>query len=774
MSSKRQPKFERTNKMFRNKEEFLSLLSKVKEISPTQYVACCPAHDDSNPSLSIKFDNGKILLHCFAGCPLEDILNSLNITKSDLRYDTGIFKSAIENTTTYKYYNANGTLSYKKIRYDKSDGSKSFCFRQTNGAKSLTGVQKILYNLPAVIKAETVYFVEGEKCAEAVIKQGYTATTLCTGANSKWDNTYNQYLENKNIIILPDNDEAGLKYAKMLKENLPFAKVILLNDLSEKEDIFDWLKKGHSMEEIKDLEEFDIMSYFNKSDEVNENKEAGKNKTQAEKLINLVLNNGMEFFHDTLKVAYVAIPFATHKEIYPVDSKNFNMILSKLYYETYSKVLKKDVVEQVKSVLSAKALFDNTSSVELSTRVAKVDDNIYYSLSNPLWQAVKINSNGWSIENNPPSIFTRYAHTKSQVIPSHNGDIYKILEYVNISEDYQLLFLCWLVSCFLPNIQHPIPIFHGEKGAAKSTVCKLLKAVIDPSELEVLALPKNSDALIVNFSKHWFLPFDNVSSITQDMSDTLCRAVTGDGVQKRKLFSDNDDCIYHFQRCIAINGISIVANKPDLLDRSILVELSRISKENRKELCVIQENFKRDLPVILGGIFDVLSKAISIEPNIGLKELPRMADFARWGYTIGEAIGNRGEEFINQYNTNIDRQNLEVVSADIVANMMIQLLSDKREWNGTVGQLHTELIKLAESKKVNTRGNNFPQQPNVLSRRLNNLRSNLSSVGITFETNVTSKGTNINIINSDFNEELTDYIIDSKSIVTNNETDVEF
>lgn len=759
--------------MFRNKEEFLSLLSKVKEISPTQYVACCPAHNDKNPSLSIKFDNGKILLKCFAGCSVDDILHSLNLEKSDLYYYTGVTKSAIKNTTTYKYYNADGSLAYTKTRCDKSDGSKSFYFELPNGEKSLKGVQKILYNLPAVIGADTVYLVEGEKCAEAVIKQGHTATTLCTGANSKWDNTYNQYLENKNVIILPDNDNAGFKYAKMLKENLPFARVILLNDLADKEDVYDWLQKGHSMAELGDLGEFDIISYFDKSDDVDENKEVCKNKTQAEKLINLVLNNGMEFFHDTLKVAYVAIPFATHKEIYPVDSKNFNMILSKLYYETYSKVLKKDVVEQVKSVLSAKALFDNTSSVELSTRVAKVDDNIYYSLSNPLWQAVKINSNGWSIENNPPSIFTRYAHTKSQVIPSHNGDIYKILEYVNISEDYQLLFLCWLVSCFLPNIQHPIPIFHGEKGAAKSTVCKLLKAVIDPSELEVLALPKNSDALIVNFSKHWFLPFDNVSSITQDMSDTLCRAVTGDGVQKRKLFSDNDDCIYHFQRCIAINGISIVANKPDLLDRSILVELSRISKENRKELCVIQENFKRDLPVILGGIFDVLSKAIFIEPNIDLKELPRMADFARWGYTIGEAIGNRGEEFINQYNTNIDRQNLEVVSADIVANMMIQFLSDKREWNGTVGQLHTELIKLAESKKLNTRGNNFPQQPNVLSRRLNNLRSNLSSVGITFETNVTSKGTNIKIVNSDY-EKLPDYIIDCKSIVSSAETNVEF
>lgn len=85
--------------MFRSKEDFLSLLSKVKETKPNQYVACCPAHNDKNPSLSIKFDNGKILLKCFAGCSVDDILNSLRLEKPDLYYDTGITKSAIKNST---------------------------------------------------------------------------------------------------------------------------------------------------------------------------------------------------------------------------------------------------------------------------------------------------------------------------------------------------------------------------------------------------------------------------------------------------------------------------------------------------------------------------------------------------------------------------------------------------------------------------------------------------------------------------------------------------
>lgn len=72
--------------MFNSPNEFLSLLKKVKPGKNNQYIACCPAHDDENPSLSIKFDNGKILLHCFAGCQYSEIIKSLHLNSRDLRY----------------------------------------------------------------------------------------------------------------------------------------------------------------------------------------------------------------------------------------------------------------------------------------------------------------------------------------------------------------------------------------------------------------------------------------------------------------------------------------------------------------------------------------------------------------------------------------------------------------------------------------------------------------------------------------------------------------
>ena len=58
--------------------------------------------------------------------------------------------------------------------------------------------------------------------------------------------------------------------------------------------------------------------------------------------------------------------------------------------------------------------------------------------------------------------------------------------------------------------------------------------------------------------------FDNVSEIKEWISDQLCRAVTGSGFSKRELYSDDDDIIYNFRRCIGFNGINLGATKADL------------------------------------------------------------------------------------------------------------------------------------------------------------------------------------------------------------------
>ena len=155
---------------------------------------------------------------------------------------------------------------------------------------------------------------------------------------------------------------------------------------------------------------------------------------------------------------------------------------------------------------------------------------------------------------------------------------------------------------FVPEIPHTISVIYGEKGAAKSTACTILKRLIDPSTLDTLTLQNDQRTLVVNLSNHWYLPFDNISAINIDTSDMLCRAVTGGGVQQRKLCTNAEDYVFTFKRCISINGISNVARRADLLDRSVLFELNRISEKDRKEIREIYSDFEHDRGDILGGV----------------------------------------------------------------------------------------------------------------------------------------------------------------------------
>ncbi len=117
-------------------------------------------------------------------------------------------------------------------------------------------------------------------------------------------------------------------------------------------------------------------------------------------------------------------------------------------------------------------------------------------------------------------------------------------------------------------------MLHGEQGSAKSTLQELIKMLVDPSSILTLTFPRDINELVQKLSHNYIAYFDNMSNIPEWISDQLCRAVTGSGFSKRELYSDDDDIIYNFKRCIGLNGINLAATKADLLDRGIIIELN--------------------------------------------------------------------------------------------------------------------------------------------------------------------------------------------------------
>ena len=236
--------------------------------------------------------------------------------------------------------------------------------------------------------------------------------------------------------------------------------------------------------------------------------------------------------------------------------------------------------------------------------------------------------------------------------------------------------------------------------------------------------------MVQQLDHNWCAYFDNVTSISYEISDLLCRAVTGDGFSKRELYSDDDDVIYSYKRCIGINGINNPATRPDLLDRSILFRLERIPKSQRKTEKQVWSNFQNIKPKLLGSIFSILSKAMQIKESIKLEDLPRMADFAEWGEAISQAMGYQPNSFIGAYHENIGIQNLEAIEGHVIGSIILELMRRQDLWEGTATDLFNRIKELADELRLDTKAGHFPKAPNSLRRKLNEIKSNLADENI--------------------------------------------
>ena len=176
----------------------------------------------------------------------------------------------------------------------------------------------------------------------------------------------------------------------------------------------------------------------------------------------------------------------------------------------------------------------------------------------------------------------------------------------------------------------------------------------------LLTIQNDRNEFIEQLAHNYVTFYDNANRNPMWLSDEACKAVTGIGHTKRKLYTNDEDIVYEYKRCISFNGINISLTESDALDRSIMIELQRIRKELRQVESYIYEEFDKLKPELLGYIFNILSKSIEIKETIKLDDLPRMAEFALWGEAIARALNYEPLKFISVYYENIGRQNIEV------------------------------------------------------------------------------------------------------------------
>ncbi len=274
-------------------ELVLSKLPDVKR-NGNGWTARCPAHDDGRASLSVAVgDDGRALVHCHAGCTTEAVVAALGLTLADLMLDsnrkpcsapqvaTKARKASRRKKSDPPVYAASqdaiaelerkhGPRSAVWTYHDAARHPVGMVVRwDTGGGKDIRPVSKTakgwiiggmpeprpLYRLPELLARpdERVYVCEGEKAADAAASIGLLGTTSPHGCESAKTADWNP-LAGREVVILPDNDPAGRRYAKEVAgilatlEPTPSVKIVDLPELPHKGDIYDWLESHDAVE----------------------------------------------------------------------------------------------------------------------------------------------------------------------------------------------------------------------------------------------------------------------------------------------------------------------------------------------------------------------------------------------------------------------------------------------------------------------------------------------------------------------------------------------
>jgi 5S rRNA maturation endonuclease (ribonuclease M5) len=232
-------------------KEVAGVLEKSKPMGVGKFQACCPAHEDKTPSLTITDAPDKLLWKCHAGCSQEDVAAAIERKGINLRpaIKPQPLNLKPKQSKTYDYKDDTGAVKYRVIRKYKN-GEKTFLQLKKDGEKfvySMEGVERLPYNLPGILDAEKVVVVEGEKDVDRLTALSIAATCNSGGAGN-WSTELNHWFEDKQVYIVPDNDEPGRKHAKDVEAKLSDIADVKIVDLCkgmpEKADISDWLDRN--------------------------------------------------------------------------------------------------------------------------------------------------------------------------------------------------------------------------------------------------------------------------------------------------------------------------------------------------------------------------------------------------------------------------------------------------------------------------------------------------------------------------------------------------
>lgn len=708
------------------------LCSRLHGVTKTAsgFSARCPAHEDKNPSLSIGTgSDGRILLHCQAGCGFPAICEALGVKPADLFPDRSRNGNGGRRTVaTYPYRDEAGKLLFQVVRYDPKD------FRQRSPdpatkegwTYSTKHVRKVLFRLPEILTdiqlGHPILLAEGEKDVLALVEHGFSATCNPGGAG-KWSDDYTATLTGADVIILPDADEPGRRHAELVASRLngkaKRVRVVELPQVSNAlnlpvKDAFDYFQAGGNAGELIDAidEALDWKPQAQPEPESprceagpadirgvivatlrGQNLSPVQQKTQiAKAVVDALRQRGRFYFHAERRDFDSAMVFdGERKRLERIRSDSFIAWLSDWLSVNRADGLFKYVLAEVETA----ALGSGSTPIIPEAYWASRPGAVY--LSNGDGRIVRATAAGLdTVDNGTDGVLFAAGRTLAPwnlTDPADPFETCSLFTSVHCAAGHGAdLLRVWLYSLPTSPRSKPPLCLAGDIGSGKT---RTAKGIAELYGLPFVASKVEDEAerdFWPSVDAGGLLTLDNADSRVKWLADSLANAATDGCSQRRKLYTDAETVTLRSRAWICVTTANpLFASDAGLADRLLVVRMNRRAGETSDSKLTDEIVTNRD--AALSHIVTTIQAALADDKPTPTGLNSRHPDFAAFAVKIGRALGREAETIAALQAAEMDKAAFCLENDQIGAALMAYL-KEAKSFTGTAAELVPKLCEV--------------------------------------------------------------------------------
>ncbi|HEU5029047.1 MAG TPA: hypothetical protein VFV01_29335 [Spirillospora sp.] len=451
-------------------------------------------------------------------------------------------------------------------------------------------------------------------------------------------------------------------------------------------------------------------------------------ETQSQKLLKIALER-YRFGRDEMGRPF-AVPLEGSGVVRYFDKGRDELAheLAREFYRRHQRPPSSNALSEARSVLTGDALAEDAEPVALRVgRESAPSRGIVIDMGDAEERAVIVRPGSWEVVDKSPILFRRTKATLPYPEPVRGGSLDEVTSLFNVGKYDLDLLKAYLVLSFVPEIQHAVLYINGEQGTGKSDLTKMLVMLMDPTSVPLRKKPRDDKDWSSAANASWVVPLENMSKIPEWLSDDLCRAVSGDGVIERQLYTNDDISVRAFKRIIVLNGIEVIGIRPDLADRMFMITLKPILADKRRSEAAMAEEFNAARGRAFGALLDSLAEVLKVVESGRhiTKKAPRLADFAYW--LRATDLANGDTKNFQRFGTLQRQQATDIAEGDSLTVVIKEIVkSHKGHWRGTPEQL---LAEVGDGAVRFGKNSGIPQSPRALGHALTRLAPPLREAG---------------------------------------------